>query len=433
MRATVHPSSLASSGEAVAAAGGRPLYVPFAAPGDVVEADVPAGDGPAHATLLRVVSPGPGRVAPRCPHFGPDGDLCGGCEWQHLSQALQLETKARTLRDALRRIGRLEPGTYEDRPIVASPSPYRYRHRAKFHLDRAEGRLVFFRRRSHRPVPVRECPLLVPGLDALRAAVGPALGRARLAPREVALEWSEREAKGAASLLLPEITAAARARADALLAEVPQLAGAVLSADGAAPVLAGDPVLSHDRVPGRPELGSQRSRPDVFQQANRAANALLVETALDLLAPDGGDVLELFCGAGNFTAALGARARSVAAVEVQGPALELARGDLAGRNVRFFAGDAMTLARAFAAEAARGPPPFDGALLDPPREGAKGIGAVLRDLRVRRAVYVSCDPATLARDLRGCAEAGFRVATVQAVDMFPQTHHVEGVALVVRG
>jgi 23S rRNA (uracil1939-C5)-methyltransferase len=174
----------------------------------------------------------------------------------------------------------------------------------------------------------------------------------------------------------------------------------VLAAVGASPAIAGDPVLRHDRVPGHPEAGAQLSRPDVFQQANRAANALLVEAALALLEPEGEDVLELFCGAGNFTRPLAARARSVAAADAQGPALDLARADLSGnRAVRFFAGDALALARALAREGKS----FGAALLDPPREGAKGVGPVLRDLGVRRAVYVSCDPATLARDLRGCA------------------------------
>jgi 23S rRNA (uracil1939-C5)-methyltransferase len=92
----------------------------------------------------------------------------------------------------------------------------------------------------------------------------------------------------------------------------------------------------------------------------------------------------------------------------------------------------MALGRAFARETGPGARRFGAALLDPPREGAKGIGPLLRDLGVARAVYVSCDPATFARDLRGCADAGLRVAAVQPVDMFPQTHHVEGVALVVR-
>jgi 23S rRNA (uracil1939-C5)-methyltransferase len=158
-----------------------------------------------------------------------------------------------------------------------------------------------------------------------------------------------------------------------------------------------------------------------------------VETALGLLRPDGEDVLELFCGAGNFTAPLAARARAVAAVEVQGPALDLAREDLSGAgNVRFFAGDALKLALALSRE--RGPTArrFGAVLLDPPREGAKGIGPALRELGAPRAVYVSCDPATLARDVRACVEAGYRVAAVQPVDMFPQTHHVEGVVLLER-
>ena len=195
----------------------------------------------------------------------------------------------------------------------------------------------------------------------------------------------------------------------------------------------GDPVLRLERRPGSPEHGWQRSRPDVFQQANRRANALLVESALAMLQPDGQDVLELFCGAGNFTGPLAGRARSVCAVEHQGPSLELARRDLGGRNVRFFAGDALAVARGLAREPVEpGRRRFGAALLDPPREGARGVGPVLQDLDVPRVVYVSCDPATLARDVKGCREAGYRLEAVQPIDMFPQTHHVEGAALLVR-
>jgi len=113
---------------------------------------------------------------------------------------------------------------------------------------------------------------------------------------------------------------------------------------------------------------------------------------------------------------------------VQGPSLELARADLSGGNIRFHAGDALAVARGLAREGRR----FDAALLDPPREGAKGIGPVLRDLGVARAAYVSCDPATLARDVRGCVEAGYRVAWAQPFDLFPQTHHVEGLVVLER-
>jgi 23S rRNA (uracil1939-C5)-methyltransferase len=434
---TVAIEGLAQGGEGVGSAGARTVFVPFTAPGDRVVAEVPAGEGTAHGTLVSLESAGPDRVGPPCRHFGMGGTNteCGGCEWLHVAYAAQLAAKERSLHETLRRIGRLEAGSYEVRRIVPSPSPLRYRARAKFHLDRATGKLAFFRRRSHEPVPLSECHLLLPGLDLLREAVGPALASARLSPREVALEWSEEAGRGSAWLALPDASSATRARAEALLAAVPALAGAVLQADGGAPALVGAPVLRHARVPGRPVAGLQRSRPDVFQQANRGANALLVEAALGLLAPDGEDVLELHCGAGNFTGPLAVRARSVAAVEVQGPALELARADLAelgAGSVRFFAGDALELTRAFAREKGPTARRFGAALLDPPREGAKGIGPALRDLGVPRVVYVSCDPATFARDLRACGEAGYRVAAVVPVDMFPQTHHVEAVVLMER-
>jgi 23S rRNA (uracil1939-C5)-methyltransferase len=441
VRTRLSIEDLAPGGEGVGRSGARTVFVPWTAPGDRVVADVPAGEGTAHGTLVQLEAPGAARVVPPCVHFGPSGSTtqrsqdvpdseCGGCEWLHVGYAAQLAAKERTVREALRRIARLEPGAYEARPIVGSPSPLRYRARAKFHFDRASGRLVYFRRRSHAPVRLRECHLLDERLDALRGVVGPALAATGLAPREVALEWSAHEARGAAWLLLPTLTPAVRSRAEALLGAVPALRGAVLQAEGGALVVLGDPVLRHARVPGYPAAGLQRSRPDVFQQANRGANALLVRAALDLLAPDGLDVLELFCGAGNFTGPLALRARAVAAVEVQGPALDLARADLAGAdNVRFFAGDALKLALAFARESGSAARRFGAVLLDPPRDGAKGIGPALRELGYPRTVYVSCDPATFARDVRACAEVGYRTQAVQAVDMFPQTHHVEAVAL----
>ncbi len=438
MRVELTIEGLAPGGEGFGRDGPRPVFVPYTAPGDRVLVDLTAGGGPAHAALGQLLQAGPDRIEPPCRHFGPGDDpdrLCGGCEWLHLRYQAQLVQKARALAETLGRIGRLGPGSYQLLPALPSPAPLRYRSRAKFHLDRRSGRLAFFRRRSREPVRLAECHLLERELDALREAVGPALGEAGLAAREVTLEWSGHDGRGAAALSLAAIPPAARERAERLLAAVPSLAGAVLLATGAPPQLVGDPVLRHQRWPGEPGRGLSRSRPDVFRQANRLANALLVQAALDLLRPEGQAVLELFCGAGNFTGPLLERAASVAAVEAQGPAMDLARRDLEGAppgRLRFYAGDALELARAFAREGGPGAPRFGAALLDPPREGAKGIGPALRDLGLARAVYVSCDPATLARDLRGCVEAGYRVVAVQPVDMFPQTHHLEAAALVER-
>ena len=434
MRERIRIEGVAPGGEGMGRLGERPVFVAFTAPGDLVEVEVPEGDGAAHAELRAVLATGPERVEPPCPHFGPPSTplgpepadrLCGGCEWLHLGYASQLAAKERGFAGALQKIARLAPGAYDLRPILPSPEPLRYRSRAKFHLDRASGRLAFYRRRSHEPVRLRECWLLRPGLDALREAMGPALAASRLEVKEATLEWSDREARGAAALKLAALSPAARSRAEALLAAVPGLAGLVLCADGAAPAFVGAPLLRHDRVPGDPAAGAQPSRPDLFQQANRGANARLVALALEWLRPDGAEVLELYCGSGNFTAPLAARARAVHAIEAQGPALDLARAELSGGNVRFYAGDALRLGQALAREGRRP----DAVLLDPPREGARGVAPLLRDLAPSRVVYVSCDPATLARDVRACAEAGFRVAAAQPVDLFPQTHHVEGVVL----
>ncbi len=424
---------LAPGGEGVARIGGRPVFVPFAAPGDLIEVEISPGEDAAHPGPGRLLRAGPDRVDPPCPHFGPGPDpdrLCGGCEWLHLRYDRQLREKERGLTEALRRIGRLEPGSYPLLPILPSPEPLRYRSRAKFHVDRDGERLVFFRRRSHQPVQLRTCHLLEPGLDRLREEFGPALARARLRPGEVALEWSVHAGRGSALLRGIDVGEGTRRRCQELLDATPSISGVVLEGDGdgrrGRPVaVVGDPVLLHERAPGDPAAGLARSRPDIFQQANRGANARLVAAALAMLRPEGEDVLELFCGSGNFTAPLAQRAASVAAVEGQGPALELARAGLSGGNVRFFAGDALAIAGALGREGRR----FGALLLDPPRDGMKGLGPLLRDLRAPRAVYVSCDAATLARDVRGAVAAGYRVAAVQPVDMFPQTHHVEAVVL----
>ena len=430
MRLELEIAALAPGGEGVGRAGARTVFVPFTAPGDRVEVEVPPAGDVVHGELVSLLAPGPDRREPACPHFGPGGDRCGGCEWQHAGEAAQLRAKAASVRETLRKLGRIDADACGWRPPIASPQPLRYRSRARFHLDRRLARLIFFQRRSHQPVPVQECHLLTEGLEGLRRALGPALVEARLSPGQVAVEWSDHQRRGAAQLVLAAPPGKEqRGRAEALLRAVPSLAGVVLSAPGAPSTQVGAPVLQHERVPGQPRAGLASSRPDVFQQANRPANARLVELALELLQPDGERVLELFCGSGNFTGPLASRAAGVAAVEVQGPALELARADLAGSGVRFYAGDALKLALALARERSPERPGFSRLLLDPPREGARGIGPALAELGVGRAVYVSCDPATMARDLRACREAGFGVEALQVIDLFPQTHHVETVAL----
>jgi len=301
---------------------------------------------------------------------GPGEDrLCGGCEWLHLRYELQLREKGKALAEAFRRIGRMEPGSYPMLPVLPSPAPLRYRSRARFHLGRSGDHLV-----STAAARTSRCGS---GSATCSSRGWITCGRrwagARPGPppphRDRARVVRARRA-GAALLRGLDAGEATRRRADELVATLPLLAGIVVEGEGDGrrgrpATLHGDPVLHHERVPGDPARGLARSRPDVFQQANRGANARLVDAALRMLAPDGEEVLELFCGAGNFTGPLAVRAASVSAVEGQGPALEIARGDLSGRNVRFFAGDALALAGALARERRR----FGCVLLDPPRDG----------------------------------------------------------------
>jgi 23S rRNA (uracil1939-C5)-methyltransferase len=193
--------------------------------------------------------------------------------------------------------------------------------------------------------------------------------------------------------------------------------GAVLRIDKVAPLLIGKPVLG-------------TLRPDVFAQVNAASNALLVAAAMERLRPAGGlRVLELYCGSGNFTLPAMAAGAQVVAVESAGPALGLLRDAAEKRGLRgqlrIMEGDALKLSQALAGEGQR----FEACLLDPPRAGASGLGPSLRALGVERVVYVSCDPATLARDVGELRGAGFKAVWAQPFDLFPQTPHVEGLVL----
>ena len=245
-------------------------------------------------------------------------------EGERLSETLRRIGAARRRRPSAR--GRSSP----------SPRPLRYRCRAKFHFDRASAQAGLLPASIAPAGPARGVPAAGEGLDALRSAVGPALATARLSPREVALEWSEREGRGAALLVLPELTPGARERAEALLAAVPALAGLVLQAEGAPSDTVGDPVLTHDRFPGAPERGLAAVAPGRLPAG---------EPLLERPARRRGDPAARAGRRGGAGALLRRRQlhrsarrarRSVAAVEVQGPALELARADLAGAgNVRF--------------------------------------------------------------------------------------------------
>lgn len=381
--------SLAAGGDGVGRApDGRVVFVPLAAPGDrlrvrLVEERARFARGEIEALL----APGPARVAPRCPVFG----TCGGCAWQHLDYPAQVAAKQAIVRDALARIA----GLAAPPPLgfTPSPAPYGYRGRARVRVER--GGVGFRRRRSHALCAVGGCPLLAPPLEAALAA----LAAARPRP---AGEWEL--ALGAEGAV-----------------RVAPLAGA-RGAAGAG-----------DRLPLRAAGERLAISAGVFAQANALLLDALAEAVL-AAAGRGGTALELFAGAGFFTLGLARRFAPVVAVESDPAAARdlahnlRAAGLDGGATRRVRVVEARVEAWLAAGEAERLSP--DVVVLDPPRGGVGAqAAAALARLPARRVVHLSCEPATLARDVAMFAARGWRLASVHGFDLFPQTPHVEVLAV----
>jgi tRNA/tmRNA/rRNA uracil-C5-methylase (TrmA/RlmC/RlmD family) len=368
--------ALAGSGDGVGRSGeGRVVFVPFTAPGDRIRARIDElHPRYARAALEELIEPSPSRVAPPCEVFG----ACGGCSWQHLDYAAQCEAKRRIVEDALRRVGKLAlPGPIALRP---SPTPYAYRARARVAVE--QGRVGYRRAASRELCAVRGCPILAEPADAqLRALVA-------APPREDG-EW--------------EIAAGSDgARAHAL-------------GESARPI---ELAVGDDRL--RVSAGG-------FFQANPALHTALVESVARG-AGRGALAVELHAGCGFFTLSLARAFERVVAVEADPAAAADLRHNLAraGRgNV------AVVVERVESALAGRlaGLRP-DALVLDPPRTGLpRGAASRIAALAPGRIAYLSCDPATLARDLAALVAAGLRLEAVEAFDLFPQTPHVEVLAV----
>ncbi len=388
---------------------GRATFVPFALPGEVVRVEiVEARRNFARARLVEVVTASPDRGAPLCRHHftleQPDVPACGGCHLQHASYSAQLRLKADIVRDQLTRIGGFADPPV--RPALAAPAPFGYRNHARFGLT-ADGRLGFHAAQSDQIIPIDDCPILAPSLAELKgrvsvdanAGVQAVTLRAGLDDALVALEGEAAEPEVEIDLPVPT---------------------AWLRADGSSLALAGRDYLV-ESVRGREFQISAGS----FFQVNSLMAEQLVDLVLGALRLQGGEtVLDLYCGVGLFTAFIAPAAGRVIGIEASAAAV----ADLA-HNL-----DEFDNVEIYEAEAESVLPGLDvrpqAVVLDPPRAGcAVAVIDALAALRAPRLVYVSCDPATLARDAKRLCAHGYALAWVQPLDLFPQTHHVECVTL----
>ncbi|MEP7105838.1 MAG: class I SAM-dependent RNA methyltransferase [Chloroflexota bacterium] len=391
---------------------GRPVLVYYALPGELVETEIRGKQGGIpFGSAVRVLEPAPRRVDPRCPHFGE----CGGCQWQHAAYDLQLEIKRRVVEEAWRKAGlRLPPGS----PVHGMKDPWRYRIRGEFEaVHGPDGpRFGFHRMRSHALLPISTCPIHDQRIERAMLAFGQAAREHRVAGLQNLLLTVEPEGQGL--LWTARFRAQPGRRLDAVVvARVAELLP--------------DVVLLDDSMTLEVLGLIFRVRNDTFVQTNHRQVPVLYQAALDMLAPAPDDrVLDLYAGIGTIGLCAAGRVAAVTEVEENPHAVRLGR--LAARingipNAAFLAGRVEVALRSVRAGE------HTAVLLDPPRAGGdpRAIAELLR-LQPGRIVYVSCEPSTHARDLALLVQGGYRVRRAAIVDMFPQTYHVESVALLER-
>jgi 23S rRNA (uracil1939-C5)-methyltransferase len=440
-RVRLHLDSLAAGGEAVGRYGGMAVFARWGCPGDEAEVEITEVAARfARGAVVEVVTPSPDRVTPPCGEAGN----CGGCQLQHIAYPAQLHYKAAIIRDTLTRIGGFEG--IEIGGMWGMDDPWHYRNRAEYHarLDESGGLVLgFLRHRSHEVVPGDACRLNHPLVERLREATERAMARVAQSPEERA-DFLRLDAfvSVAREEALPTFVCRGRPPYLAALAEA--VAEGVPEVIGVAAARSRGPTIAH-RSPAEKLLGKSRLieylgeggyqvSPDSFFQVNPAQATRLLALVEEWAGVTREDtIIYAYCGVGAFLLPLARRSGPAVGLESDDAAITDARLNIAHwrlRNVRLQRGKVETVLPRLAREGARA----DVIVLDPPRRGAGPVAATAAArLAPKRIILVSCDAATMARDLKTLAEHGYPPRRVQPIDMFPHTAHIEAVALCARG
>ena len=355
------------------------VFVPLAVAGDTLRVRIKhIKKRIAFADIVEVLEASPNRIASPCPYFG----TCGGCDFQQMNYAAQLEAKVAIVRDCLKRIGKIEHE--HEINIVSGTREFGYRTRARWHVDRIESAIGYYKRDSHDVVDVEKCAVLVPELDA----------RMQELRSVISSGWNDE-----------------------------------YEIDGAAGDNATTSVSSEDLAEATTELTFTNDRSEYafsaksFFQGNQSMVGELVRLATENASGD--TALDLYCGVGLFAFPLARHFKNVIGVEEDGEAVRFAKQNKARAampNVDFKRDSVREFLFNYELKNT------DFVLLDPPRSGAEpGVFEAIAKMRPREISYVSCEPSILARDLRILIDRGYKIDSLTAVDLFPQTHHVETV------
>ena len=403
-------------GASLARIEGKAVFVPLALPGEQAHIRVVEEKrGHATAEVEEIVSPAAERVAPRCRHFA----TCGGCSYQHANYEAQLGFKKAILRETLERAGVSLPVEVE----VVSGEPWGYRNRIRLAFD-AQGNIGYRGRRSHAVVSIEECPIAAPILIEVGAALGNALRSTApgLRPHELSLFCNSDQSAVLASIF---VTRPVKVRfedlAQAWHGHVPALVGAEIVAEGHE---GRQPrTIAHwgaEYMAYRAAGFDYRVDQGSFFQVNRRLVDSLAERVAG--AHRGKLVWDLYAGVGLFARRLSASFERVIAVESASASIAALRDNLKDRHAEAVRAETLSFLRQQGGERP------DLVLVDPPRTGlGADTTAQLARIGAPAIVYVSCDPATLARDLRALTPSSYVIESIALVDLFPQTFHLETV------
>ena len=384
---------------------GRPVFVPFAAIGESALVEVQdEGSAYCRGQIVSLVKTSPERIQPRCLHFGE----CGGCHYQFLPYSVQTTMKQQIVADQLRRIGKFENPPVKT--IIPSPNEWNYRNVVQFSVS-PMGKPGYQRSNSRQVVEIRECFLPSDGINQVwpELDLDPESSMERIILRE-----------GADGDLLLTLEGSS---ADAPEFGVDFPISAVYRGDGNEILLSGDPytVMQVKDKPFRVSAGS-------FFQVNLPQAEKMVDLVLDVLDLHPTDtVLDCYCGVGLFSKFIAPRVKKLVGVELSTSACD----DFAVNldefdNIELYIGSAQQILPGLKLQP-------DAVVVDPPRAGLEksALDAILK-MQPQKLVYVSCDPSTLARDLRRFVEKGYELVSVTPLDLFPQTYHVETIVLMSR-
>jgi len=365
---------------------GMTVFVPLSVVGDRLRVRIrEVKKKIAFAEIVEVIEKGEQRIDPPCDYFG----TCGGCDFQQMNYAAQLNAKLGIIRDCLHRIGKIESDAEIN--VIPSPHQFGYRSRARWHIDRDKKAIGYFRRDSHEVIDVHKCPILTPELQSALDDL-----RMRLNWDEI---WSDKAQLEAAN-----------------------------SEDGHISVYSADMAEPTSELTFEFDGDNYVYSAETFFQANKSLISALVEAALG--DAKGEAAFDLYCGVGLFTIPMAKRFGTVVGVEENGKSVKFAKRNVytAGQtNVRLAN---QSVAKFLMENQKKG---LDFVLIDPPRSGTEKLTIPkIARLKPAHISYVSCEPSILARDLRILIDAGYSIEMITALDMFPQTHHVETVVRLTR-